>query len=78
MPKLFLSARDDDTVPLAATRRLYAGVPGPKRLLTYPGDRHALGLLEGPDAERFTSDDRRLPGRAALLPADRRGPCRSA
>lgn len=55
MPTLFLSARDDDTVPLAATRRLYAAVPGPKRLLTYPGTLHALRLLGGPDAQRFTA-----------------------
>ncbi len=55
MPKLFLSARDDDTVPLAATRRLYAAAPGPKKLVTYPGSLHALGLLERPDAQRLAA-----------------------
>jgi pimeloyl-ACP methyl ester carboxylesterase len=46
IPKLFITAEHDDTVPAQATRALYELAAGPKDWQTYPGSAHGTNLFE--------------------------------
>lgn len=45
VPKLFMTADNDDTVSAEATRRLYDLAADPKEWQTYPGSAHGTDLL---------------------------------
>ena len=47
IPKLFITAEDDNTVPAASTRALYDLAAEPKEWQTYPGSAHGTDLFEG-------------------------------
>ena len=47
IPKLFITAENDDTVPPDATRALYDLAAAPKEWQTYPGSAHGTELFEG-------------------------------
>jgi uncharacterized protein len=47
IPKLFITAENDDTVPAEATRSLYELAAEPKEWQTYPGSAHGTDLFEG-------------------------------
>ncbi len=47
IPKLFITAENDDTVPADATRALYDLAAEPKAWQTYPGTAHGTDLFEG-------------------------------
>ncbi|MCI0556648.1 MAG: alpha/beta fold hydrolase [Anaerolineae bacterium] len=47
IPKLFITAENDDTVPSTATRELYDLAAEPKEWHTYPGTAHGTDLFEG-------------------------------
>jgi len=47
IPKLFITAENDDTVPADATRALYDLAAEPKEWQTYPGAAHGTDLFEG-------------------------------
>ena len=47
IPKLFLTAENDNTVPAGATRQLYDLAAEPKEWQTYPGSAHGTDLFEG-------------------------------
>jgi uncharacterized protein len=51
IPKLFITAEDDDTVPATATRELYDLAAEPKEWQTYPGTAHGTDLFEGESKE---------------------------
>jgi esterase/lipase len=46
IPKLFITAENDDTVPAEATRALYDLAAEPKDWQTYPGSAHGTNLFE--------------------------------
>ena len=50
IPKLFITAENDNTVPADATRALYDLAAGPKEWQTYPGSAHGTDLFEGQSA----------------------------
>lgn len=47
IPKLFLTAENDNTVPAGATRQLYDLAAEPKEWQTYPGSAHGTDLFQG-------------------------------
>jgi len=47
IPKLFITAENDNTVPAASTRALYDLAAEPKEWQTYPGSAHGTDLFEG-------------------------------
>jgi esterase/lipase len=47
IPKLFITAENDKTVPASATRELYDLAAEPKEWQTYPGSAHGTNLFEG-------------------------------
>jgi len=47
IPKLFITAENDKTVPAGATRELYDLAAEPKEWQTYPGSEHGTDLFEG-------------------------------
>ena len=47
IPKLFITAENDKTVPARATRELYDLAAEPKEWQTYPGSAHGTDLFEG-------------------------------
>jgi len=47
IPKLFITAENDDTVPADATRALYDLAAEPKEWQTYPGTAHGTDLFDG-------------------------------
>jgi alpha-beta hydrolase superfamily lysophospholipase len=47
IPKLFITAENDDTVPPEDTRALYELAAAPKDWQTYPGSAHGTELFEG-------------------------------
>jgi pimeloyl-ACP methyl ester carboxylesterase len=47
IPKLFITAENDDTVPAEATRALFELAAEPKEWQTYPGTAHGTDLLDG-------------------------------
>lgn len=47
IPKLFITAENDKTVPASATRELYDLAAEPKEWQTYPGSAHGTDLFEG-------------------------------
>jgi len=51
IPKLFITAEDDPTVPASATRQLYDLAAEPKEWQTYPGDKHGTDLFETESGE---------------------------
>jgi esterase/lipase len=46
IPKLFITAENDPTVPASATRQLHDLAAEPKEWQTYPGDKHGTDLFE--------------------------------
>ena len=46
IPKLFITAENDDTVPASATRELFDLAADPKEWQTYPGTAHGTDLFE--------------------------------
>jgi esterase/lipase len=46
IPKLFIAAENDDTVPMSDTRALYDLAAEPKEWQTYPGTAHGTDLFE--------------------------------
>jgi predicted alpha/beta hydrolase len=51
IPKLFITAENDPTVPASATRQLHDLAAEPKQWQTYPGDKHGTDLFETESAE---------------------------
>jgi esterase/lipase len=51
IPKLFITAENDDTVPATATRELYDLAAEPKEWQTYPGTAHGTDLFDGESSE---------------------------
>ncbi|HZJ22657.1 MAG TPA: alpha/beta fold hydrolase [Anaerolineales bacterium] len=47
IPKLFITAENDNTVPAAATRALFDLAAEPREWQTYPGSAHGTDLFEG-------------------------------
>ena len=47
IPKLFITAENDNTVPADATRALYDLAVEPREWQTYPGSAHGTDLFEG-------------------------------
>ena len=47
IPKLFITAENDNTVPANSTRALYDLAAEPKEWQTYPGTAHGTDLFEG-------------------------------
>jgi hypothetical protein len=47
IPKLFITAEEDDTVAPEATRALYDLAAEPKDWQTYPGSAHGTELFDG-------------------------------
>jgi esterase/lipase len=47
IPKLFITAENDNTVPVGATRDLYDLAAEPKEWQTYPGSAHGTDLFQG-------------------------------
>ncbi|HVF25546.1 MAG TPA: alpha/beta hydrolase [Anaerolineales bacterium] len=50
IPKLFITAENDNTVPADSTRALYDLAAEPKEWQTYPGSAHGTDLFEGQSA----------------------------
>ena len=50
IPKLFITAENDNTVPATSTRTLYDLAAEPKEWQTYPGSAHGTDLFEGENA----------------------------
>jgi len=57
IPKLFITAENDKTVPADATRALFDLTAEPKEWQTYPGSAHGTDLFEG---ERKAELQRRI------------------
>jgi uncharacterized protein len=53
VPKLFITAVSDKTVPADATRHLYDLAAEPKEWETYPGTAHGTDLFEGENGEEL-------------------------
>jgi len=53
IPKLFITAENDNTVPADSTRALYDLAAGPKEWQTYPGSAHGTDLFDGASAEEL-------------------------
>jgi esterase/lipase len=53
IPKLFITAEDDPTVPASATRQLYDLAAEPKDWQTYPGYVHGTDLFETESEEEM-------------------------
>ena len=53
IPKLFITAENDNTVPAASTRALYDLAAEPREWQTYPGSAHGTDLFEGESAEEL-------------------------
>ena len=51
IPKLFITAENDPTVPAIATRRLHDLAAEPKEWQTYPGDKHGTDLFQTESGE---------------------------
>lgn len=51
IPKLFITAENDSTVPASATRQLYDLAAEPKEWQTYPGYEHGTDLFETENGE---------------------------
>lgn len=51
IPKLFITAENDDTVSASATRELFDLAAEPKEWQTYPGTAHGTDLFEGENKE---------------------------
>jgi pimeloyl-ACP methyl ester carboxylesterase len=47
IPKLFITAENDSTVPADATRALFELAAEPKEWQTYPGMAHGTNLFDG-------------------------------
>lgn len=53
IPKLFITAENDSTIPAGETRKMYEMAAAPKEWQTYPGTAHGTDLFKsesGPDA----------------------------
>ena len=55
IPKLFITAEDDNTVPADSTRALYDLAAEPKEWQTYPGSAHGTDLFEGESGQNYNS-----------------------
>jgi len=53
VPKLFITAESDTTVPANETRHLYDLAAEPKEWQTYPGTAHGTDLFEGENGEEL-------------------------
>ena len=53
IPKLFITAENDNTVPADATRALYDLATEPKEWQMYPGASHGTDLFEGESAQEL-------------------------
>ena len=53
IPKLFITAKEDDTVPVEATQELFNLAADPKEWQTYPGTAHGTDLFETQHKEEF-------------------------
>jgi esterase/lipase len=53
IPKLFITAENDDTVPASATRELFDQAAEPKEWQTYPGTAHGTDLFEGENGDEM-------------------------
>ena len=53
IPKLFITAENDDTVPASATRELFVLAAEPKEWQTYPGTAHGTDLFEEENGEEI-------------------------
>jgi len=51
IPKLFITAENDGTVPASATRELFDLAAEPKEWQTYPGTAHGTDLFEGENGD---------------------------
>lgn len=51
IPKLFITAENDPTVPASATRQLHDLAAEPKEWQTYPGDKHGTDLFKTESGE---------------------------
>lgn len=53
IPKLFITAKEDDTVPVEATQELFDLAAEPKEWQTYPGTAHGTDLFHTQHKEEF-------------------------
>lgn len=53
IPKLFITAKEDDTVPLEATQELFNLAAEPKEWKTYPGTAHGTELFDTQNKAEF-------------------------
>lgn len=53
IPKLFITAENDDTVSASATRELFDLAAEPKEWQTYPGTAHGTDLFEGENGDEL-------------------------
>ena len=51
IPKLFITAENDPTVPASATRQLHDLAAEPKEWQTYPGNKHGTDIFESDSGE---------------------------
>lgn len=53
IPKLFITAKEDDTVPVEATQELFNLASEPKEWKTYPGTAHGTELFDTQHKDEF-------------------------
>ncbi len=53
IPKLFITAKEDDTVPVEATQELFNLAAEPKEWKTYPGTAHGTELFDTLNKDEF-------------------------
>lgn len=53
IPKLFITAKEDDTVPVEATQELFNLAAEPKEWKTYPGTAHGTDLFDTQNKDEF-------------------------
>lgn len=53
IPKLFITAKEDDTVPIEATQELFNLAAEPKEWKTYPGTAHGTDLFDTQNKDEF-------------------------
>lgn len=53
IPKLFITAKEDDTVPVEATQELFNLAAEPKEWKTYPGTAHGTDLFDTQNRDEF-------------------------
>jgi alpha-beta hydrolase superfamily lysophospholipase len=53
IPKLFITAKEDDTVPVEATQELFNLAAEPKEWTTYPGTAHGTDLFDTQSKDEF-------------------------